>query len=221
MAELEWRGPIEPASLRRALRLALRRLAPGWRVIAEGFLGQSTPIDLLAIGEAGELICIRAQPPIEGGQRDEGGARLLAQGLSDLGWIAPRVADLRKLAPELGMSELAQPRCQLLAPTFDAEVVAAADQVGSVLGEGRLALTRYRPARQQGQLALLLEPRKSGPSPWAPGATSSAAVADLDASPLTDPPSPSAFRTGLREVDLRTEPPLSHGWDAPGAPVAS
>ena len=211
MAELEWQGPIERASLRRALRLTLRRLAPGWRMIAEDFLGQSTPIDLLAIGEAGELICIRAQPPSEDGARDEGGARLLAQGLSDLGWIAPRVADLRKLAPELGMSELAQPRCQLLAPRFDAEVVAAADQVGSILGEGRLVLTRYRPARQQGQLALLLEPLDAGPSTCSAATSPPRAVEDLDAPPLTNPPSPSAFRTGLREGDLRMEPPLGDG----------
>ena len=37
MADLEWTGAIEPASLRRALRGALRQQAPELRLIAEDF----------------------------------------------------------------------------------------------------------------------------------------------------------------------------------------
>ncbi|MEM9175723.1 MAG: hypothetical protein AAGC67_10850, partial [Myxococcota bacterium] len=138
MAELEWQEPIETGSLRRALRQALRRARPGWRVVAEGFLGATTPIDLLAIGERGELICVRASADADGG------ALLLARALSDLGWIAPRVADLHKLAPELGLSPLARPRAQLFATEFDPDVLAAAEQVGPLLGADRLGLGRFR-----------------------------------------------------------------------------
>lgn len=227
MADYEWQGPIEQASLRRALRHALRRFAPGWRVIAEGFLGATTPIDLLAIGDGGELICVRCATE-DGGPAPD--ARLLAQGLSDLGWIAPRIQDLRNLAPELGLSALEKPCSLLVTPHVDSDVGTAVDHLAGVLGAGRLSLVRYRPLRQQGQLALLLEPVKpltppprqpsasprlepSGPllssqtpapppldsaAPWAPASER-----------LTDPPSPSGFRTGLTDADLRVETPAA------------
>lgn len=207
MAELEWRGPIEVGSLRRALRQALRRTSPGWRVVAEGFLGATSPIDLLAVGEAGELICIRATSE----DADDPAAHLLASGLSDLGWITPRVADFHKLAPELGLRPLAPPRLRLFAPDFDAEVLAAADYVSGLLGADRLGLSRYRALRQQGQLTLLLEPLEGGgPSGGVHPVAARppfAATARAPVSPgLVDPPSPSAFRTGLTDADLRAEP---------------
>ena len=132
MAELEWQGPIETGSLRRALRQALRRSSPGWRVVVEGFLGATTPIDLLAIGEHGEVICVRASA------QETDGAGLLASALSDLGWITPRIADLQKLAPELGLRPLAPPRVQLVAPHFSPEVLSAADHLSELLGADRL-----------------------------------------------------------------------------------
>ena len=207
MAELEWQGAIEVGSLRRALRQALRRTSPGWRVVAEGFLGATSPIDLLAIGEAGELICIRATAEDAG----DPVARLLASGLSDLGWITPRVADFQKLAPELGLRPLAPPRLQLFAPDFDAEVLAAVEHVSGLLGDDRLGLSRYRALRQQGQLTLLLEPLKAGgPSerlrPVTLGPAAPTPATDPASSSLVDPPSPSAFRTGLTDADLLSEP---------------
>ena len=208
MADLEWQGPIESGSLRRALRQALRRSSPGWRVIAEGFLAVASPIDLLAIGESSELICIRAIAP----EARESGGQLLARAISDLGWLTPRIADLHKLAPELGLSPLAQPRVHLFAPEFDAEVTTAAEHLVGLLGAGRLGLTRYRPLRQQGQLTLLLEPVKIGPSPWttaAPTPVLRGSLATEPTSPLVDPPSPSAFRTGLTDAALRAEPLVS------------
>ncbi len=211
MAELEWQGTPPQGSLRRALRQALRRTCPGWRVVAEGFLGAETPIDLLAIGGSGELICIRTAT---GGAGDDS-ARLLASALSDLAWLAPRVADLHKLSPELGLRPLAQPRAALFAPDFDREVIVAAEHLAGLLGHDRLGLTRYRALRQQGQLALLLDP-------LVPGPTAAPSVASYDGRPLAeasgasrttrpglvDPPSPSAFRTGLTDADLRAEPGL-------------
>lgn len=208
MAELEWQGPIEPGSLRRALRQALRRTSPGWRVVAEEFLAATTPIDLLAIGESGELICIRATEP----DAEDEGARQLASAISDLSWLAPRIADLHKLAPQLGLSPLAQPRVELFAPEFAPDVAAAVEHLSRLLGQDRIGLARYRPLRHQGQLTLLLEPVKSELAAWTsprsgahtPPPTSTAPPARI----LVDPPSPSAFRTGLTEADLRSEPQL-------------
>lgn len=204
MAELEWQGPIEPGSLQRALRQALRRAAPGWRVVAEGFLGLSTPIDLLAVGESGELICVRASTGAGDGALEEaGGAGLLASAVADLGFLGPRIEGLSRLAPELGLSPLAPPRAHIFAPGFDPEVVAAAEHLATLLGDDRLGLSRFRALRQQGQLHLLLDPLKSGPAPRSHGAHRPRVEAEPATPRLTDPPSPSAFRTGLTDADLR------------------
>lgn len=208
MAELEWQGAIPAGSLRRALRHALRRSFPGWRVVAEGFLGAVTPIDLLAVGANGELICIRAAT----GEGQDGGARLLASALSDRAWIAPRISDLHKLAPELGLRPLAPPRIELFAPDFDTEVRTAAEHLSALLGRDRLGLTRYQALRQQGQLTLLLDPlvrdasRRSAPPSGLPSQRDLQAAPLAPSPPLVDPPSPSAFRTGLVDADLRAEP---------------
>ena len=208
MAELEWQGPIEPGSLRRALRQALRRTSTGWRVVAEEFLAATTPIDLLAIGESGELICIRATEP----DADDGGARQLASAISDLSWLAPRISDLHKLAPELGLSPLALPRVALFAPEFAPDVAAAAEHLSRLLGRDRIGLARYRPLHHQGQLTLLLEPVKSEfaarTSPRSSAHTPPPTSTAPPARTLVDPPSPSAFRTGLTEADLLSEPPV-------------
>ena len=202
MAELEWQGEIQTGSLRRALRQALRRTSPDWRVVAEGFLAATSPIDLLAIGARGELIGLRAAAsgPVDG-------ARLLARALSDLAWLTPRVEDFHKLAPELGLRPLAPPCVALFAPDFDAEVLGAATHLSSLLGPDRLALTRYRALRQRGQLTLLLEPVGEHAPPTAAALPDDLPIAPpRPSSPLVDPSSPSAFRTGLTDADLRTEP---------------
>lgn len=202
MAELEWQGEIQTGSLRRALRQALRRTSPDWRVVAEGFLAATSPIDLLAIGARGELIGLRAAAsgPVDG-------ARLLARALSDLAWLTPRIEDFHKLAPELGLRPLAPPCVALFAPDFDAEVLGAATHLSGLLGPDRIALTRYRALRQQGQLTLLLEPvGEQAPRTAAPLPDDLLIAPPRPSSPLVDPPSPSAFRTGLTDADLRTEP---------------
>jgi len=203
LAELEWQGEIQTGSLRRALRQALRRTSPGWRVVAEGFLAATSPIDLLAIGARGELIALRAATSAPA----DGGARLLARALSDLAWLTPRVEDLHKLAPELGLRPLAPPRVALFAPDFDAEVLGAAAHLADLLGRERLVLTRYRALRQQGQLTLLLDPIGADAPRTAAALPDELPIAPPPPSaPLVDPPSPSAFRTGLTDADLRTEP---------------
>lgn len=203
MADLEWTGRVEPASLRRALRHALRNSAPALRVIAEDFLAESTAIDLLAVGSNGELVSVRIAA--EGGPAS--GARVLVQGLADTAWLTRRALDLAKLAPELGLLPNAAPRAVLFAVDFDTETISAAESIRGA----QIELQRYRCMKTQGQLTLLLEPVKRGPATIdrRPHSEPDHAPSTL-AGPLTtltDPPSPSAFRTGLTDADLQAEPP--------------
>lgn len=226
MADLEWTGPVERASLRRALRLALRRAQPELQVLAEDFLAETSRIDLLGLGEDGELVSVRVSSPSPKGSPDELGAEILAQGLSDLHWLTPRIADLRTLAPDLGLNLHARPRVQLVAPAFGPEIVSAAAWACAEAGGNRLSLFRYRAARRQGQLALLLDAVGPARVPDARAsittepAPSESAAAALTAPPRTAPtsvgapaqprparaPRSSAFRTGLSDADLLAEP---------------
>ena len=223
MAELAWQGRPEPASLRRALRHALRQRAPELRVVAEDVLAEVSTMDLLAVGDQGELVSIRIAPD----ERDGADSRLLTSGLADLTWLRPRAVDLIKLAPGLGLEPDAEPRAILVARHFGTEVVAAAENLPGRVVE----LLRWRGLRQQGQLVLLLEPEKpplaevhaseavtrlppsdrraapprppshaARPTPG-PGPSPSA-----HPPPLIDPPSASTFRTGLTDADLQLEP---------------
>lgn len=221
MAELEWPGRPERASLRRALRHTIRRNRPELRVIAEDFLAEATRIDLLAVGPEGELVSLRI-----GDEQAE--ATLFTRALADLSWLRPRALDLLKLAPGLGLETSTEPRAMVFCPRFSAETRAAAENLPTC----SLELLEYRCLRQQGQLTLLLigpdrreptareasrvasvdpqseQPRvppRQGP-PEAPSSAApapSAQATDLPPRRLTDPPSPSTFRTGLTDADLR------------------
>jgi hypothetical protein len=223
LAELEWQGSPEHASLRRALRHELRRFMPDLRVVAEDFLAELTSIDLLAVGVEGELVSIRI-----GKEREA--AHLLTRALSDLAWLRPRGADLFKLAPGLGFEPETEPRAMIFCPHFGAETRSAA----SHLPTRSLALIEYRCLRQQGQLVLLLrdcspavardrrpqtlpedlEAREPTHTTALAGAGNGGGAPARRADPgtafrrdrLTAPPSPSAFRTGLTDADLRLEP---------------
>ena len=215
MADLEWTGPLEPASLRRALRVALRQQAPELRVIAEDFLAEESAIDLLAVGAEGELVSVRISK-----ERDQANAALLfTRGLADLTWLRLRHKDLLKLAPGLGLELGAEPRSLLLCPSFGQELRRAAEN----LPDQAVRLITFRPLRQQGQLTLLLEPQKPAltstlrtqheqPTSQSEDPEMILSQPNPEArrhpapSRLTDPPSSSTFRTGLRDEDLRLEP---------------
>lgn len=207
MAEVEWvSGRPAQGSLRRALRHALRRTRPELRVVAEDFLAEATPIDLLAIGPAGELVSVRVSA---GPEHGEDGA-LLVRGLSDLAWLRPRIADLAKLAPDLGLERTAPPRALLVCPRFGSEVQTATHALstagGPLAGTAPLELLEYRPLQQRGQLTLLLEPpQRRAPFVFdrAPGAFVEETRSHQR---LTEPPSPSTFRTGLSDADLLLDP---------------
>ncbi len=157
MADLEWLGEPDRASLRRAIRHRLRHLDPTLRVVAEGFLAEQSEIDLLAVGNEGELVSIRI------GRRG-GDAVLLTQALSDLTWLRPRREHLLKLAPGLGLEPSAEPRALLLCPNFAPETCSAAENLPART-VGRLS---YRCLRLQGQLNVLLtdeaDPERARPS---------------------------------------------------------
>ncbi|HPG27835.1 MAG: hypothetical protein H6748_10895 [Spirochaetaceae bacterium] len=210
MAELEWEDEPDRASLRRAVRHRLRRDEPALRVVAEGFLAEASPIDLLAVGAEGELVSIRLA------DRDEE-AVALTRLLSDLAWLRPRLEDLLKLAPGLGLEPSAEPRGVLVAPDFGAETRLAVEN----LPGHTISLIGYRCLRWRGQATVFLEPVKHaggrvplerpGTARRAPAGRTPAADPRDGRRPsrlLADPPSSSAFRTGLTDADLRDEAPL-------------
>lgn len=205
MTELEWEGRPERHSLRRAIRHRLRRFDPSIRVIAEGFLAEASAIDLLAVGHEGELISIR----IGRGGDD---VVLLTQSLADLTWLRPRLADFLKLAPGLGLEPSAEPRAMLFCPEFARETCAAVENFPA----RSIELATYRCLRQHGQLSVLLETRSPSHQQTDQRPATDTHLPDRisqrdtptptlsESSPQrVDPPSPSSFRTGLSDADLR------------------
>jgi hypothetical protein len=169
-------------------------------VIAEDFLAENSPIDLLATGGSGELVTARI------GRRDAD-MRLLTQTLADRVWLRPRLEDWLKLAPELEIDPAAEIRAMLFCPDFQPETRAAVCN----FPPGTIELVRYRCLRQRGQLVVLLE--RDQPSTVERDSTRALQDPLLpapSAAPvrrrLTAPPSKSCFRTGLVDADLRSEP---------------
>ncbi len=198
MADLEWEGRPEPATLRRAIRHQLRRFDPTIRVIAEKFLADTSPIDLLAVGGEGEVISIRIA--------DEGDdMALLTESLADLSWLRPRLEDFLKLSPGLGIEPSREPRVILLCADFSRATRAAVEN----LPTRSVELLKFHCVRKQGQLAVLFEG-------WTPSREQSIARGTAGGSEdrrtpsrhnrrLAKPPNPSGFRTGLIDADLCIE----------------
>lgn len=209
MAESVWQGSVPPASLRRAMRHALRSFAPDLRVVAEEYLGESSAIDLLAVGPRGELVCVRIAPPDDTAEAAAAAeAQLLVRGLSDLDFMGARVGNLHELAPNLGLEATALPRVVLAAPRFGGEVRSAI----RVIAPGRVELIEYRCRNVRGQLTLLLEALPADPGATGLAASSPATHARRPPDAEEPPQRPDAseapdsgFRTGLSDADLRLE----------------
>lgn len=205
LADLEWLGEPDRASLRRAIRHRLRHFDPTLRVVAEGFLAEQSEIDLLAVGNEGDLVSIRIG-------HQGGDAVLLTQSLSDLTWLRPRREHLLKLSPGLGLEPSAEPRGILVSPDFAPETCSAAEN----LPTRTIQRLSYRCLRLQGQLSVLLtdeaHPRRAEPpvaaAPHAESPPRAAHAEAPGAARLTAPPSPSSFRTGLSDADLGRRTPL-------------
>lgn len=196
-----YEGFPDRARLRQALARALAEACPELRIVASGFRTETTEVDLLAVGPQGELVAIRHA---EVGDD----AALLTRSLADLGWLRIRRGDLRKLAPDLGLEALAEPRSMLVCRDFERETRAAAAQLPAatlelwsargrlVDDELRLGIEPVWPAKRVAPPRTQADSPSRRPRPPGPASDRSGAA------PLTDPPSSSAFRTGLREADL-------------------
>lgn len=189
-------------------------------MLVEGFRAVETEIDLLAVGGAGELVGIRV------GERAED-LSLVTRALSDLSWLRQRAAGLAALAPEIGIDPDALPRAIVVCEEPGLEAREAVE----ALAPGRVRWMRQRRREQQGRLVVDLEPcahergeqiaepaRRLQRDPTPPArrpVSSSPAAADPDPGKPSagraggteehlpiDSPSPSTFRTGLRESDL-------------------
>ena len=187
--DLRLAAPPPRAQLLRELRSQLPMAEPGLRVVAQELLGAGSRIDLLAVDAHARAVVILV------GDAADPDPALLARGLAQRAWVAPRVDDWLQLAPELGVRPRAGVRLLLLAPRFDA----ALEEAAAALGDERPELWPYTCVQNGTGVAVLLAPPTTAPGAPAPPAPE-------PAPPRTEAPSPapaaSGFRTGLDESDL-------------------
>jgi hypothetical protein len=178
MSDLRLAPPLPRPELRRALRAALGRLGRPLRVLAEDVAGLEGAIDLVAADPSGRVVLVLVA--------DAGGdLELVADGLAQRAWLAPRLGDWVKLAPDLDIRPAEGIDLLLLAPEFGARARAAA----RAADPDRLTLARLHfVAEGQGSPRPLLERLEvSVPGGRRRGAS---------------PPPRSAFRSGLCDADL-------------------
>ena len=188
MTEIQKTQPLSIDYLRRGVKAQLHQLDPGLRVIAENIMGLASPIDLVTVNDHGDVILMLLA--LEG----ESDAALLTRSLAQRAWIAARVGDWAKLAPELKISPDAPVRAILLAPSFATETRAASRS----LRAGIVRLVRYTAVRAGPHSGLLLETVGSrGPS----SPEGQQGPVRRFTVPETAPPLP-AFRSNLRDSDL-------------------
>ena len=167
--------------LRSRLGRSLASLEPGLRVLAEDVLGLETSLDFVGADASGRLVLVLVAEP---GRELEAIADALAQSC----FLAPRVKDWRKLAPELPVDPERGVRALVVAPEFCARACAAAE----ALGPDRLELVRSRPASSDavGELELRRVAERPAEHRAQPAAPRWAGEAE------------SAFRSGLSDADL-------------------
>lgn len=170
------------AHSRHTVRCVLEATDPEMRIIAEGFLAERSPIDLLGVGGEGELVAVRIASP---GADSEALTHLLA----DLSWLRSRRRDFLKLLAGLGIDPTLEPRGVLVAREFGSATRGAVEHFPP------RTVTLWKLASESDAERLAPDFRNPPPPP-APD------LAPEPRPPLTAPPSPSAFRTGLQESDL-------------------
>jgi hypothetical protein len=188
LPDLSFTAPPPRPELLRETRLALLDAQPGLRIVAQGLLGAQAPIDFVAIEAEGRLVLVLVAD-------DDQDLELLARGLAQRAWVAPRIADWLQLAPDLGVRQRAGIRLVLLAARFRPETEAAAQ----ALGEDAPELWIYRCVRNGSGVAVLVEPPHTQLA--APPAAD-----ELGPEPAQAPGQASGFRTGLSEADLGLTP---------------
>jgi hypothetical protein len=166
------------SALRRALAPCLVQLGTPLEWIAEELLGdEDGVIDWVAAGPDGRAVVVL----VANGQGD---AALLEAGLVQRAWVAARIADWRKLAPDLTLRAELAPRVLLIAHDFARSTRIAAREVAGV----EVWLVRWNAAPGTGQVELTrVDAERS--------------VARTAEAPPARRPAP-PFRTGLRESDF-------------------
>lgn len=196
MAESSLEGFSDRARLRRALAHRLSEVQPDLRIVAEGFLAETSVIDLLAVGAEGELVSIRFAKP------DDDRATL-TRALADLTWLRARRADFLKLSPGLGIDPSAEPRALVVSHGFSAESLAAADN----FPENTVALWCCRGLLTETRQILVMEPMsaKLRTTPWRESLSATSPKAPTEQA--TTPPAVSGRPTRDRPTPSSTLPP--------------
>lgn len=181
MPELITESPPSRPELRRRVQRNLAALDPSLRVLAEDVLGLATAIDLVSVDGEGRVVLVLIDHENED-------LALLTRALAQRDWLAPRLRDWLKLAPDLGVRPDAPVRAVLLAESFQPETRAAARG----LGDDVVQLATYRCVQGDPRPAVLLE------------SLSTRHTAGRE--PAGEPPRNRrqlpAFRSGLHESDL-------------------
>jgi hypothetical protein len=190
VAELRFAEAPPREELLRSLRPRLDDAAPGLRVLAQDVLGCEAPIDFVGVGPTGGVALV-----LVGAAGED--LELVACGLAQRAWLAPRLRDWLQLAPDLGLRPEAGVAIVLLCPDFGPASRAAAD----ALGEAAPRLVRYCCVRNGSGVEVLVERRLEGTqAPLRHGAGARPAPPP----PRAPEPGPlrSRFRTGLTDADL-------------------
>ena len=188
MAEIEFEAPLARSELRERLRGRLDALIPGLQLIAEDVLGAETRIDLVALDPQGRATLVLVADPGRELER-------VADALAQREWLAPRLADWRKLAPQLRL----RPEAGTLALVVGSQFGSRARAVARALGEGVCELVVARAVRNGTATGLLLEPLREAPERPAL---------------LRESGTRSLFRSGLTDAQLGLSPEERREFEA-------
>lgn len=164
----------------RSVAARLHQVVAGFRPVAEDLLADASRIDIFGVAGDGSAVLVLL------GEREQEALVLLARALAQREWLAARLPDWLKLAPDLAVRADAPVRVVLLCPRFGSEAIAAARAVD----RGPLDLVAWRFVQNGSEADVLLEP-------VGPGAPRAGLPVPAEPSAAE-----SAFRTGLSEADL-------------------
>jgi hypothetical protein len=186
LPEIVLTSPPPRAELLSQLRLRALESSPGMRIVAQGLLGEEGPIDFIGIEADGRVVLVLV------GDAGED-LTLVARGLAQRAWVAPRIRDWLQIAPDLGARPEAGIRLVLYCPSFGTQSRSAARALGPDAPE----LIVYRCVRNGSGVQTLVEGLEA------------AAPRPQPAAPPTPPPrtpapsaNPPVFRTALTDADL-------------------
>ncbi|MGH0032232.1 MAG: hypothetical protein ACQGVC_20770 [Myxococcota bacterium] len=187
MSELRTETPTRD-ELRRAIAGRLHGLVVGYRPVAEDLLADRSRVDLFGVDGEGRGVIVAV------GEREEDALLLVARVLAQRSWVAERLPDWLKLAPDLGVRPELPPAAWILCPGFGSEARTAA----AALPAGAAHLATWRFVRNGSGSDVLIEPLEPQPADAGPSATAGpdAAAARPGRRAGSD------FRTGLSDQDL-------------------